>query len=200
VAVTVPVMDVALSRSRRLCGGRLRLPMKECGRNRIVLVERGRRILAFGLFERHKKQVRVRRLVSHSTGLLPRGLVEIQYSKRGEYVVDRVARMYGQGHSDRRSSMLGEVERIGEMLRSLVQQWKQLAQLLDNGRMRVNEFDRLGECLWCDLRRDHGEVKAGHKATIGVRQPVHRRGIRKTPVGVEPKRIVHVEDSCQAIA
>src|SRR5204863_7322834 len=57
VAATVPVMNVALPGFRILRGGRLRLPMKQRWRNRIVLVERGRRIFAFGLLECHKEEV-----------------------------------------------------------------------------------------------------------------------------------------------
>src|SRR3954464_14011760 len=131
------MVDEALPGFRLLRGGRLRLPMKQRRRNRIVLVERGRRVFAFGLLECHEEQVRIRRLVSNRTGLLPRGLVKIQDPERGEHVVDRVARMHRERHSDGRSGGVSKVEWIGEMVRRLVQYGEQFAQFLDDGWMRM---------------------------------------------------------------
>src|SRR3954452_13207529 len=105
------MVDVTLPGFRLLRGGRLRLPMKQRRRNRIVLVERGRRVFAFGLLKCYEEQVRVRRLVSNRTGLLPCGLVKIQDPERGEHVVDRVARMHRERHAEWRSGWLSKVER-----------------------------------------------------------------------------------------
>src|SRR4051812_24257123 len=66
--------------------------------------------------------------------------------------------------------------------------------------MRMKKSHRLGECLGCDLRREYGEVKAGHEAAIGVRQDAHRCRCREPFISAEPKRIVHVENAGQAIA
>src|SRR3954468_4134144 len=86
------------------------------------------------------------------------------------------------------------------MLRPFVQYGEQFAQFLDNGRMRMKKSDRLGECLGCDLRREYGEVKAGHETAIGVRQDAHRCRCREVFISAEPKRIVDVENAGQAIA
>jgi len=50
-------MNVTLPGFRLLRGGRLRLPMEQRRRNRIVLVERRRRVLTLRLLERHKEHV-----------------------------------------------------------------------------------------------------------------------------------------------
>ena len=58
------VVDLPLPRRRGLRGRRLRLPVHQLGRDRIVLVERRRRVLALRLTQVDEEQVGVGRLVA----------------------------------------------------------------------------------------------------------------------------------------
>ena len=86
------------------------------------------------------------------------------------------------------------------MFRPLVQQGKQLAQFLDDGRMRVKERDKFGSDAGAILDGMAAKWKARHEATIRVRQVIQRCRLREALIGSEPQRVVHVENACQAIA
>jgi hypothetical protein len=83
-------------------------------------------------------------------------------------------RMHGQRYTQGRSVRLVQLEWKGEVLRLLVQQCNQLAQLLDDGRMRVKERDGFGERRRCNPGRDRGEMEAGYEAALRVGQGIHR--------------------------
>src|ERR1700676_3880569 len=62
--------------------------------------------------------------------------------------------MHGQRYTQGRSVRLVQLEWKGKVFRPLVQQCNQLAQLLDDGRMRVKERDGFGERRRCNPGRD----------------------------------------------
>jgi hypothetical protein len=73
VTAEIAVPDVALPGRRLLRGAGLGLPVKEHGRDRVVLLARGRRAIALRLLQRHEEQVAVRALVAEDPRLLVRG-------------------------------------------------------------------------------------------------------------------------------
>jgi hypothetical protein len=119
--------------------------MEQRRRDRVVLVERGRRVLPLGFLERYEEQVRIRALVPDDAGLLPGGPVEVEDPERRQHVVHGVPRMDGQRYPQWCAVRLDQFEWIREVIRPLVQHGNQLAHFLDDGRMGVEERHRFSQ-------------------------------------------------------
>ena len=128
VAASLSVMDVALPGWRRLRSAGLRLPVEQRRRDRVVLVERGRRVVALGLLQRHEEQVAVR-VARRGTPLsacrascpmssMPNA---VRTSSQG------VARVHGERDAVRPPQLL--IQRIGDVVREVIQQRQAVRQV-----------------------------------------------------------------------
>jgi len=87
------VPNVPLPRWRLLGRVALRLPMKQIMRDEVILIHRGRRILVFGLLQRHKEDIEFTILQMQNTFSLARPVTETPMPKRNENLITRIGSM-----------------------------------------------------------------------------------------------------------